>query len=273
MLAEREYEYGVSDWRNVRGRNIRTSGCILLFCEEGMAIVSVDFKRRSVRKGDIVLIFPDTMFVVNDVSELFRIKYMEFSSSLFEEATFTLSSQFFNVVYGTPIFPTSLEQRKLLEAWEVLFLGMVQRSSPGPVCGAYMMLRNHLQNFFIEMENIVLSESVATYIQPISTARQLFNRFCRLLVEHCRSRHDVRFYAEKLCVSPYYLSKITGKTLGLAPKELIARQIVMEMKWLLTTTDMSVKELASCFHFDTVSYMARFFRRYTGLTPGAFRRR
>lgn len=46
----------------------------------------------------------------------------------------------------------------------------------------------------------------------------------------------------------------------------------MEMKRLLTTTDISIKELAARFHFDTMSYMARFFRRYTGLTPNEFRK-
>ena len=99
-----------------------------------------------------------------------------------------------------------------------------------------------------------------------------FNRFCSLLVEHCHSRHDVKFYAEKLCITPYYLSRITARTIGVTPKELIERQIILEMKRLLTTTDISVKELAVLFHFDTVSYMARFFRRHTGFTPNENRK-
>ena len=53
---------------------------------------------------------------------------------------------------------------------------------------------------------------------------------------------------------------------------MINRQIIMEMNRLLTTTDISIKELAARFHFDTMSYMARFFRRYTGLTPNEFRK-
>ncbi len=83
---------------------------------------------------------------------------------------------------------------------------------------------------------------------------------------------DVKFYAEKLCITPYYLSRITARTIGVTPKELIERQIILEMKRLLTTTDISVKELAVLFHFDTVSYMARFFRRHTGFTPNEYRK-
>lgn len=137
---------------------------------------------------------------------------------------------------------------------------------------AYLMLRNHLQNFFIALENIVVAEGSRAEIQPASTARQLFNRFCNLVLEHCHAHHDVRFYADELCITPYYLSKITDRAMKLPPKELIDRQIISEMKRLLMDTDISIKELAVRFHFDTVSYMARFFRRHTGFSPSDFRR-
>lgn len=268
-IKKNGYEYGVSNWKDTKDRNIRTNGCILLFCMEGMATVSVEFKRMVVRKGNIVLIFPDTMFVVNDTSKLFKIKYLEISPGLFDETTFTLTSQFFDLIYDLPIFPTSIEHKDTLKTWEKLFLWITQCHAPK---SAYIMLRNHIQNFFIGMENIILSEGIKTHIQPTSSTRLLFNQFCRLLMEYCHSQHEVKFYAEKLCITPYYLSKITDKTLKATPKELIDRQIIMEMKQLLTTTDISIKELATRFHFDTMSYMARFFRRHTGMTPNEFRR-
>ena len=261
--------FGISDWKDLKGRNIRTEGCLLLFCEEGMAAVSVEFKPRAIRKRDIVLIFSDTMFVVNDVSKLFKVRYIEISSGLFDEATFTLSSSFFDIQYGNPVFSTTSEQWNLLEIWEKQFLWITQCQAQKP---AYMMLRNHLQNFFIGLESLVVSEGARGQVHPVSSTRQLFNRFCRLLVEHCYSQHEVKFYAEKLCITPYYLSKITGKTVGISPKELIDRQIIMEMKRLLTTTNISTKNLAAQLHFDTMSYMARFFRRHTGVTPEEFRK-
>lgn len=52
-----------------------------------------------------------------------------------------------------------------------------------------------------------------------------------------------------------------------SPKELIDRQTVMEIKAYLVNTDMSVKAIASELHFEDVSYMCRYFRRLTGMTP------
>lgn len=268
-MEGKDYEYGLCDWKDQLGRSIRTDGCILWFCMSGRALVSVEFKPRDVRRGDIVMIFPDTMFVVNDVSEGFAAKRIEISSGLFDEVTFNLSSPFFDYLYEHSIFRTSPEQWNLLAVWEEQFHWIMRCGSQK---ATYMMLRNHLQNFFIALESIVVSEGVQTEILPTSPARRLFNRFCRLVVEHCYAHHDVKFYADELCITPYYLSKITNKAIKISPKELIDRQIILEMKRLLINTDISIKELSTRFHFDAVSYMARFFRRYTGLTPNEFRK-
>ena len=43
---------------------IRTLGCRLIFCCTGFAIVLVNFERRIIKRGDIVVLFPDTSFVL-----------------------------------------------------------------------------------------------------------------------------------------------------------------------------------------------------------------
>lgn len=116
-------------------------GCILLFCVSGRALVSVDFKPYAVRSRDIILISPDILFVVNDVSESFAAKRIEISSGLFDEATFTLSSPFFDYLYGHSIFRTSPEQWEQLGVWEDQLRWIIRCRSQK---SAYVMLRNHL---------------------------------------------------------------------------------------------------------------------------------
>mgnify|MGYP005934679787 FL=1 len=265
---DRDYTIEPTDLRKSVGSAIRPLGGMILFCEEGCAIVSVNFKRRPLRCGNIVLVFPDTLFVVHAVSKKFRVRNLEMSPGLFDETTFSLSSAFFDRVYDDPIFQTSAEQRILLYSWHCHNDYYMHVLVGKPV---RMMIRNQIQNLFMAIEALTMPEIPAKNIKPISIVRQQFNRFCRLLVEHCYSQHDVKFYADKLCITPYYLSKITFKTLGISPKELIDRQIVMEMKRLLVSTDLSAKEIVDRFHFDSTSYMGRYFRRHTGMTPTEFR--
>ena len=67
---EAEYRIGVSDLSGSLGSAIRTKGCLLLFCLQGRAIVSANLERRVFRRGDIAVIFPDTLFKAAEFDKL-----------------------------------------------------------------------------------------------------------------------------------------------------------------------------------------------------------
>ncbi|MBO5226169.1 MAG: AraC family transcriptional regulator [Parabacteroides sp.] len=247
---------------------IRTLGCRLIFCCTGFAIVLVNFERRIIKRGDIVVLFPDTSFVLIQVSQKFWVYQIELSAEMTVDVTFQLSSLFFDKIYDNPILPTTSQHRELLEMWRKQIEWIEECGNPKAI---HLFVRNQFQNLFIVMEREVLSTPVVSLIKPVSSTRQLFNRFCQLLSENFYAQHEVKFYADKLCITPYYLSRITFKMFQSSPKEMIDRQIIMEMKHILTTTDLSIKEIANQFHFETSSYMGRFFRRHTGMSPTEYR--
>ena len=133
------------------------------------------------------------------------------------------------------------------------------------------MLRNQCQNFFLGLETVLQHRLSERDMKAFSSGRKLFNGFCKLLSENCRAHHEVKFYADKLCITPYYLSRVTHRIFGVSPKELIDRQIVMEIKALLTSTELTIKEIADRYHFESSSYLGRFFRRHIGMTPSQYR--
>lgn len=134
-----------------------------------------------------------------------------------------------------------------------------------------VMMRNQWQNFFLGFESAVKPLLAVTDRKAVGAPRRLFQRFCQLLCENCWARHDVRFYADKLCVTPYYLSRITHRIFQVSPKELIDRQLIMEIKTMLVSTDFTVKEIADRFSFESASYLGRYFRRHVGMTPLEYR--
>lgn len=48
---------------------------------------------------------------------------------------------------------------------------------------------------------------------------------------------------------------------------------MMEIKSLLTTTELTVKEIADMYCFESSSYLGRYFRRHIGMTPSEYRLR
>ncbi|WP_404478878.1 helix-turn-helix domain-containing protein [Sphingobacterium sp. ML3W] len=56
-----------------------------------------------------------------------------------------------------------------------------------------------------------------------------------------------------------------------SPKGLIDRQVTLEIKALLRSTDLSIKEIAYRLNFEDSSYLTRYFKKQTGMTLTQYR--
>ena len=105
------------------------------------------------------------------------------------------------------------------------------------------------------------------------TPSNLTVEFINLVGEYMYVHHNVAFYADRLCVTPNYLNKISKVTLGMSTRDYIMDRVVAEAKGLLDITEMTVSEVSHAMGFDTPNYFARFFKKQTGLTPMEYRNR
>ncbi|MCD8179304.1 MAG: helix-turn-helix domain-containing protein [Tannerellaceae bacterium] len=80
------------------------------------------------------------------------------------------------------------------------------------------------------------------------------------------------FYADRLCITPRYLSFISRQvTRTKSAKDLINNHIILEIKVLLESTQLPVQEIAHRLNFPDQSYLGRYFKRYTGQSPSQYR--
>lgn len=95
--------------------------------------------------------------------------------------------------------------------------------------------------------------------------------FIRAVEAEYTQRHDVEYYADKLCITPNYLNKVVRQSLGMTAKLYIHKKLFEEAERLLVYTTLTVTEIAERLHFDSPSYFVRFFRKQTGITPLKYR--
>ncbi|UNZ00267.1 helix-turn-helix transcriptional regulator [Zhouia spongiae] len=100
----------------------------------------------------------------------------------------------------------------------------------------------------------------------------ILDTLSELLETHIISSKQVRFYAEKLHLTPYQLNTITKNALGKTCSGLITEQILLEAKRMLLATSIQVKEIAYDLGYEDASYFIRFFKKHTGHTPESFRK-
>ncbi|MET9296138.1 helix-turn-helix domain-containing protein [Streptomyces sp. NPDC003077] len=105
-----------------------------------------------------------------------------------------------------------------------------------------------------------------------SRAEMVAQEFVRLLARPGAAGRTARSYAEELGVSVGYLTESVKRGTGRTPGRLIRHAQTIEAKRLLTSTRLTVAQVARRSGFSDPAYFCRFFRRETGLSPGDFRR-
>jgi AraC family transcriptional regulator, transcriptional activator of pobA len=96
-------------------------------------------------------------------------------------------------------------------------------------------------------------------------------RFNELLEKNFSIERSVKFYADSLHVHPNHLNFLSKKLTDLTAKETINNRILLEAKYLLTSTSFSIKEIAYKLGFKNPEYFYSFFRKGVQTSPAAYR--
>ena len=104
-----------------------------------------------------------------------------------------------------------------------------------------------------------------------SRSRRMFEDFMKLVKDNHHAERMVGFYADRLCVTPKYLSKVVKEVSGRSAPEWIDGFVIMSAKSMLKYSDMTVKEIAIELNFPNQSFFSKFFKSQTGATPNEYR--
>lgn len=99
----------------------------------------------------------------------------------------------------------------------------------------------------------------------------MVKRFRELIEEKYQDNLSVKEYADLLNVTENHLTHTVKLLTGKTSKELVFDKQVLEIKRLLKHSDLSVSEIAMQLGFKDQSYFSKFFKKFTGLTPNAYR--
>lgn len=101
---------------------------------------------------------------------------------------------------------------------------------------------------------------------------KIIRGFHALIDDHFNKESSVNFYADKLNITPNYLNILSQKYLKVSASDVIKQRTILEAKRLLTSTDLSIKEIGYQLGFNDNTYFTKVFKKYTGKTPGDFKK-
>lgn len=100
----------------------------------------------------------------------------------------------------------------------------------------------------------------------------IMNRFLSMLENgEYRKNREVAWYADKLCITPKYLSQVTKEVSGYSANFWINRYTILDISRLLRDKSITFVRISDMFGFSSPAYFCRYVQRYLGSNPTEYR--
>lgn len=241
----------------------------LIVCEKGYFCFDVDKKKFTARAGETVFLSEGNNFSIGELSDDLCVSILFYHIDPIREI---LGSSIVAMYLYTTLTPepcyvwTSGEESDL--ARYIALLERHRKSAQNPFDNhecKLLLLALTYRLCSIYSRRIIEEKNVAGH--KIDT----FIKLIRLIEKYYMQERGVAFYADKLCLSPKYLSALSKSVCGYTVQELVFRAIIRKSIFWLKNTNKSVQEISDDLNFPNASFFGTFFKKQTGLAPSYYR--
>lgn len=253
-----------------QNENIRTEFYIVLMCLDGKASCRLGERTYEVRKNDMFFCHPQ-QFVENAMASLdFKCKGLVVSPS-YIESVFLLGGNMWNArraISENPVIHLTDEEMAIAETNN----NFIRDKLNAPrLPHSKEMLRLLFQSLLYEFYDMLVPK--LSYAPPSYTsAETIFCHFMNLASAETPRHREVKYYADRLCVTAKYLSAVCKQQSGSTASAILNRLSLDHIKRELRGTDKSVKEIATAAGFDNLSFFGKYVRRELGMSPREYRK-
>lgn len=269
LLAQNstDYVYGKGTLSPLLHHPLSLAYVNLIMIKKGQVHLSIQFQDYVAKAGDILILSEDSLTILKDQSEDFLCEFYLLNRRFAAEVAQPLPLSLFSYLSRTPHFSLNSEQMHLLKSWQTQGLFILTKTQQYQ----RILLCNHLQNFLFALAEIV-GDKQPLPLNEHNRQEELCWQFWAMVAQHSQKERGVAFYAKKLHISPYYLAQLCQRYFNDSPKTLIDRQVILQLKQYLKTTNLSIQSISDQMHFPDTSYMNRYFKKHTGTSLSHYRK-
>lgn len=249
----------------------RIHGAALVICVSGSCSIEIDLKYYELIYGNAIVIAPDQIVQLDSLSIDFQLLCLAVSPELINDLTYKVDNltQFVLTAKNNNLLMLEeLEYLRLIDSYTFLKKKLEYENTS---IFQKRMLEHLLISIFYEcheffQKRIMQSENTST------RKEKLFNAFIKLVIENHRLEHTPAYYADKLSVTPKYLSVVTEAVSGKSVKRWIDEYIILDAKVLLTSSDKTIQQIADELNFPDASFFGKYFKRILNISPKDYRK-
>lgn len=254
----------------------RFDGYMIIYCESGSMNLTVNLKDVELRKNMMFVNVPGNIIKVTELVDQPQedMQYVviamtkEFVSNLMSGDNMVFASTL--SLIDNPVMAVNEEYSTHLNYCNEQIIKIIQSnvSFKKEIVGTIM-------SGVLYLIAGLWSDTLKSMPQEAPTnsgrSRMIFDNFVKLVEEYHTMHRNVGFYAEKLNLTPKYLSKLVKTSSGRSAPEWIDAYVILEAKNLLKHSNIAIKEIVYKLNFPNQSVFYKFFKMRTGMTPSEYR--
>lgn len=225
----------------------------ILWVTEGSADFELTLEEYHIKKGDIVLLAPETIMELKSCSDDYNMMGIMYKEDISVTKNIVVHA-------GEEDWQETLRLAGIL--WDIVRRKPFRQET----------VRLLVSAIISDIQHINRTEQDARQAKGKSRQEETFGKFKRLVNEHCCQYRTIPFYADRLALTPHYLSTLIMNVSGRSVMYWINRATLIHAKVLLKSKDMLVSEVADRLNFPSQSAFGSFFKRETGMSPGEYQK-
>lgn len=256
---------------------IRFDGFIIFFLHRGNISIDLNLNTYEVKEHSLLVVVPGNIIKIPE-SSFRELEYADIIFALLSREFVAGLKLDFNKVFqdslsllDNPCITLDDEQMSIAEDYFSLAKKVIlskQQNKAKTLGGLLSSLTYLAESLWTEQLSLAREKRMGASARK----NQIFDRFIALITEYHTSERGMGFYADKLCLTPKYLSKIVKEASGRSGPDWIDAFVILEAKNLLRYSNMSIKEVVNALHFPNSSVFYKFFKSKTGQTPSEYRK-
>lgn len=250
----------------------RMDAITILICIGGEVDCSINLKHYHISSDMVLVNFPDDIIQIHSVKALEAYAVLISSDFLNElEIDFKQRSDFYLDIRQNAVSLLPHAEIATLKPYYSLLssnIGMMRTETPEVIRGLVQAFSYSV----ISMTRLYRQQEEGNESVRLDRNKQLFNKFLALVKLHHTCARGVKFYADKLCLTPNYLSGIIKEYTGKTASEWVNEYVILEAKIMLKNFDLSISQISYQLNFPSQSSFGKYFKQQTGVGPKAYRR-